>query len=224
MRLTCIFAFLVLILDACGSSPMKMPDAPAPISAPATPVSMQEAFARALPLDKLVNRNLLFYSGQTPVVEFGSDRLFVIPVNLDPAKRHAFTVRSFVVQTSDGAFVLFYPLLSLVDGSYKVQQTLKPKFEFAFENNILTNEFEVGPGVDRMLIRTDAEYFRGPFEGTTSTYTPNRSADRYVGMAGAVGGAIGGAMGAGLVVWNASRGERKPFKLGEIGVINVQAD
>ena len=57
------------------------------------------SICKALPLDKLVNRNLLFYSGQTPVVEFGSDRLFVIPVNLDPAKRHAFRVRSFVVQS-----------------------------------------------------------------------------------------------------------------------------
>jgi hypothetical protein len=185
---------------------------------------MQEAFSRALPLDKLVNRNLSFYPGQSSVVEFGSDHLFVMPVNLDPARRHVVTIRSFVVQTSDGAFVLFYPLLSLVDESYKVQRTLKPKFEFAFENNILTNEFEVGPGVDRMLIRTDAEYFRGPFEGTTSTYTPNRSADRYVGVAGAMGWAIGGALGAGLFVWNASRGERKPFKLGEVGVINVEAN
>ena len=213
MRLAC--ALLAVILSACGSAPMKMPGAPGRISS--APVAMQEAFASAQRLDTLANRNLAIYSGQTPVVEFGSDRLFVIPVTLDASRRHVIKVRSFIVRTPEGEFRLYYPLLSLIDDGYQVRQTLKPKVEFAFEDNRLTNEFEVGPGVERLLIRTDSEYFRGTFEATTSTSTPNRKSYRYMGMSM---GPLSGL----LIYLNESKGEVKPFKFGEVGVVTVEAD
>ena len=124
------------------------------------------------------------------------------------------TVLSFVVQLSRDEYVLYYPLVSLINAEYQVQATLKPRYEFGFEGNVLHNEFAIPAGASWLLVHTSAEFYRSDFVGSTSKRGSGGGA-----AASFVGGAIGGA-----IVMSLAQGKERPFRFGEIGLIAVVRD
>ena len=208
-------ALLSILVSGCAS-PMPV----APLAATATavrPTTVPEAFREATTqLSSGASRRLSVFPGRVPQVDLGGEQLLVVPVALDPSRAHTVFVKSYVTRAADGSHVLFYPLVSLVDSDFQVRETLKPKYEFAFEGARLLNEFAVPPGVARAIVHTDPQYFRGSFEGSSSTGT-NPGAGT-----GAAVGALGGLVGA-LLLHAATVGEQADFRLGELGVIEIEA-
>lgn len=182
-----------------------------------TPVSVQEAFSGAESSHLGAGTNISVSMGQVPLVNLGNNNQFVIPLLIDGSRAHTMKVMSYVTRKKDGSYVLFYPVLSFVDQDFHAYLTVKPKYEFAFHENVLTNEFEIPSGVERLLIHTGQEYCPGSFEGTTSTgSSPSNGA--YV-AAGVLGGAVGA-----LILHAATKGEEMPYKFDEVGVVNVETN
>jgi hypothetical protein len=211
---TIFFLVLFSMLAAGCAPPIKMlHEASTNISS--SPISIQEAFRDAEIYRLSESTNISVSIGQVPLVNLGNNNLLVIPVINDGSKPHTVKVKSYVTRKNDGSYILFYPILSFVDQNFHAYLTVKPKYEFAFHENVLTNEFEIPPGVERLLIHTDQEYFRGSFEGSTSSGSP--PSGRAYGVAGAMGGLVGA-----LILHAATQGDEKPFKFDEVGVVSVE--
>jgi hypothetical protein len=229
-------SFAVLIAACVTSTPA--PPVPPIRETPVTtrPVAVQEAFREARTIGQTATEDITVVPGQTPLVTMGKMDLLVVPLLIDGSKSHVIKVRSRVVKRENGSFTLFYPILSYVDQDFRVYQTIKPKYEFAFSENVLTNEFEIPQGVERILIRTDEEFFRGEFVGITSM--GERSISGAQGAARALGGIVGLASGIpggfnvgaglgdtlGVSVLHAANSKEtvNDFKFGEVGIINIE--
>jgi len=211
-----VSAFLV----SCTSS---MPVVPPNALTSSKLSTISEAFEEAAQVRGGTTPRLSVFPGRVPRIRLAGSELLAVPVALDPSKPHTMVVRSHVTRAADGTRVLFYPLVSLVSADFQVQQTLKPKYEFAFENGSLQNEFVVPAGVQRLLIHTDEEYFRGSFVGGTTTARKD-PIDGLYGIAGALGGAAGAAvaLAATTVQSKQPRYESKEFRFGEVGVVDVE--
>jgi hypothetical protein len=204
---------LALLVTGCGT-PKVASEGP---SVGAGAVSIQEAFNEAGPLARIAGRDIVVAPGRTPVVKIDGTELLVVPVVLDGSGPNTLKISSRVARTESGAYVLFYPVISFLDQEFQVYRTLKPKCEFAFSKNVLTNEFDVPAGVERLLIRTDREFLDGAFTGLTSMSTPPPSAPF------AMMGALGGLAYALVLSGHADGSTAHDFKLAPVGVIRLDA-
>ena len=207
--------FAVLIAGCTPASSFR----DVPTSTASKPASIEEAFQQAQAIRLGKSTNISVSPGLVPLVSMGDANLLVVPVMIDRSRSHTIKVKSYVVQRNDGSYALFYPVLSLVDQSFHLYQTVKPKFEFNFslEKNELTNEFEVPAGVERLLVHTDTEYFRGSFVGTAYQGSDPDPVHGFVSF-------MGGAVGALLVEVMTERRKEKEFRLGEVGVVSIETD
>ena len=203
---------LVAFFAACAS---RTAVAPLSVGAAARPATMSEAFHEVVHIAGGTTHRLSVVPGRFPQVSISGEQLLVVPIALDPSRKHTIVVSSYVTRAADGSHVLFYPLVSLIDSNFKLSETLKPKYQFEFAGARLRNEFSIPVGVSQAIIRTDPEYFRGDFVGASSTGT-NLGGGAY-GVAGAVGGVIGA-----LLLQAATAGESKEFRFGEFGVLEVE--
>lgn len=126
-------------------------------------------------------------------------------------------VRSYVVGGTDGTHVMLYPLVSLVDADFRPDATLKPKYEFVFDGTTLLNEFELPADAKRLLIHTDAQYFRGEFVART-----HLGQGHHLRAALLRSGAARVACSTGLLIHYGSSLESFEFGFGEIGVFSVE--
>lgn len=212
MRSILFIVFFAMLVAGCAPSTKVLKEASANFNS--NPVSVQEAFREAEASHLGAGTNISVSTGQVPVVNLGNNKLFVIPLLIDGSRSHTMKVVSYVTRKKDGAYILFYPILAFVDQDFHAYLTVKPKYEFAFHENALTNEFEIPMGVERLLIHTGQEYYPGAFEGTTSAGSgPGSGA---YGVAGVLGGAVGA-----LILHAATHGEEMPYKFDEVGVVSV---
>lgn len=215
MRLILIIVFVTPLVVGCAPSTKVLKETSANFSP--NPISVQEAFSEAEASHLVAKTNISISIGQVPLVSLGNNNRLVIPFVIDSLKPHTMKVMSYVSRKTDGSYILFYPVLSLVDKDFHAYLTVKPKYEFAFHDNVLTNEFEIPAGVGMVLIHTDQEYYPGSFEGITSAGSgPSNGAY-------ATAGILGGAVGA-LLLRAATQGEEKPYKFDEVGVVSVETN
>jgi hypothetical protein len=215
MRSILFFIFIAILEVGCAPSTKVLKEASANFSS--KPVSVQDAFSEAETAHLAAGTNISVSVGQVPLVSLGKNNRLVIPLFIDGSKPHIMKVMSYVSRKKDGSYILFYPVLSLVDKDFNAYLTLKPKYEFVFHENVLTNEFEIPAGVERLLIHTDQEYYPGSFEGTTSAGSgPSNGA---YGVAGVLGGVVGA-----LILHAGTQGEEKPYKFDEVGVVSIKTN
>lgn len=158
-------------------------------------------------------------------VVIDAENVAVLPV-LNEAGLRELTVRSFVVRDAGGKFKLFYPVVSVVDEAGAVLQTLRPRFEFRFENAVLTNEFAIPEGAARLLVHTRKEFYESEFEssfGERSRLADAQAPSGAAGVAAAAGLAfpIVGLLAAGILL--ASTGAKGTFTFGERGLVHLHA-
>lgn len=214
LRAIPLIALLSMLLAGCAST-VVLHEASAEVVL--KPVSIQEAFKGAEALHLPTSRNISVFAGKVPLVSLGNNHLFSIPIVNDGSRPHIMKVKSYVARKKDGSYILFYPVLSFVDQNFNAYLTIKPKYEFAFHKSILTNEFEVPAGVERLLIHTDQEFFSGSFKSTTSTgISPSAGVGTAVGV---LGGLVGG-----LILHAATSGEEIEFRFDEVGVVRIEID
>ena len=214
LRSTPLLALLSMLVAGCAST-VVLHEASTDVVL--KPVSIQEAFNQAETSHLPTSKNISVSAGKVPLVSWGNNNLFAIPIINDGSRPHIMKVKSYVARKKDGSYILFYPLLSFVDQNFNVYLTLKPKYEFAFHKSILTNEFEVPAGVERLLIHTDQEFFSGSFKSTTSTgISPSAGVGTTVGV---LGGLVGG-----LILHAATSGEEIEFRFDEVGVVRIEID
>ena len=215
MRAILFLGLFVVLAAGCAPSTKVLTEASGKL--PSNPVSPQEAFREAETSQFNTGANIYGSVGQVPLVSMDRRNRLVVPMFVDSSRPHTMKVMSYVARKNDGSYILFYPVLSLIDETFNSYLTLKPKYEFDFNENILTNEFEIPAGVQRIMIHTDEQYYPDSFEGTTSAGDePSKIA---LGYAGLFGGAVGV-----LIMHAATHGEEKPFKLGEVGVVSVETN
>jgi hypothetical protein len=211
MRSISFLVLFAMLVAGCASSTKVLHETTTKVASKL--VSIQEAFREADAYR--LGTDISVATGQVPLVSLDNNNLFVIPIINDGSRPHTMKVKSYVTRKHDGSYILFYPVLSFVDQSFRAYLTVKPKYEFVFNQNVLTNEFEVPAGIQRLLIRTDQEFLRGSFEGTTSA-GEGPSGGAY-GVAGVLGGAVGP-----LILYGVTHKEEKPFKFDEVGVVSVE--
>lgn len=146
-----------------------------------------------------------------PLVDVNGESLLAVPIVADADNAYTLTVYSFVVRLNRNEYVLFYPLVSLINADYQVQATLSPRYEYRFEGNVLNNEFEIPAGASWLLVHTSAEYFRSDFVGTT-TKRGNGGGAATTFLTGAMVGSI---------VMSLAQGKSRSFHFGEIGLIAI---
>ena len=212
---TIIFLVLFSMLAAGCAPPIKRLHEISP-NVPLNPISIEDAFKERETFHLRDGANISVSTGQVPLVNLGNNNLLVVPVFNDGSKPHTVKVKSYVTRKDDGSYILFYPILSFIDQNFHAYLTVKPKYEFAFHENVLTNEFEIPAGVERLLIHTDKEFFDGEFESTTSKGSAPGGA---YGVAGVLGGVVGA-----LILKAATEGDEKPFKFDKVGVIRVETN
>jgi hypothetical protein len=141
-------------------------------------------------------------------------KLLVVPVINSGGEPANLRISSSIVRYSDGAHVLFYPVVSLVNGNFEVFATIKPKYEFAFDGKTLLNEFQIPAGVNRLLVHTDPEYFKGEFTG--SVYSELGAREKAYAAGAVLGGLVGVA-----IVRAATDRNLQEFVFGEVGVVSI---
>jgi hypothetical protein len=179
--------------------------------APPKPMSIREAFSTSASGVSSKGTRHSMQPGAAPLVDVNGEALLAIPIVADASTAYTLTIHSSVMRLGRDEYVLYYPLVSLINADHQVQQTLKPRYEFSFEGNILSNEFSIPAGASWLLVHTSAEFFRSDFVGSTS-----RGGSRGGGAAALLGGAIGGA-----IVMTLAQGKERPFRFGEIGLIAI---
>lgn len=147
-------------------------------------------------------------------VNFGTYDSLSIAIENDVPNAATLIVRSHVVRTSDGKLVLFYPILSILDSSGAIINTIKPQYEFAFSKDILTNEFILPQSVKYFLIHTAPEFAQ-------YTFLDPQSVNPTPGIFRSIVKAQGGLIGA-LATDTEKPNKTEDFNLGGGGVINVQ--
>lgn len=212
MRSIYFLIFLAMLLAGCAPSTNVLHETSANVDT--KPVSIQEAF-KAANIYRL-GTDITVAVGQVPLVSLGNNNQLVIPIINDGSKPHTMKVMSYVTRKNDGSNILFYPVLSFVDQNFQVILTVKPKYEFKFNQNVLTNEFDVPAGIERIIIRTDQEFIQKSFEGTTSAGSDSSSG--VFAMFGALGGV------AGILTHSTKPKEEKPFKFYGTGVVSVETN
>jgi hypothetical protein len=180
-------------------------------AAPPSPMSIREAFATNASGISAKGTRHTMQPQAAPLVDVAGEALLAIPIIADASNGYTLSVHSFVVRISRDEYVLYYPLVSLISADYQVLQTLKPRYEFRFEGNVLNNEFTIPAGASWLLVHTSAEFYRSDFVGSTS-----KRGTRGGGVAALAGGPIGGAIAMSLV-----EGKEHPFRFGEIGLIAI---
>jgi hypothetical protein len=148
------------------------------------------AFTSALRLEPGISVKLAFEPTALVQVDIEGERVSAMPV-LNESARTQLAIYSFVVREQDGKYKLFYPVVSLVDGSGAVVKTIKPRFEFRFAGAVLNNEFDLPAGATRLLVHTRKEFVESGFE---SSFGPEwQGMDTPVPPAAALGAAAVGA-------------------------------
>ncbi|HSH88465.1 MAG TPA: hypothetical protein VK996_00685, partial [Ramlibacter sp.] len=100
----------------------------------------------------------------------------------------------------------------------EVTRTLKPRYELAFRDDALSNEFELPAGEANLVVHSSKAYWDSGYEGPVSK---NASAFNPV----AVGAALGGMIGALIAHTITGAGERaQGFTFGKSGVIGFEWD
>jgi hypothetical protein len=212
MRSIYFLIYLAMLVAGCAPSTNVLHETSENVDT--KPVSIQEAFRDA---DKYrLGTDITVAAGQVPLITLDNNNLLVIPIINDGSKPHTMKVMSYVTRKNDGSNILFYPVLSFVDQNFRVILTVKPKYEFKFNQNVLTNEFDVPAGIERIIIRTDQEFIQKSFEGTTSAGS-DPSGGVY-GMFGALGGVVG------VLTHSTKPKEEKPFKFDGAGVVSVETN
>lgn len=181
---------------------------------PSKAITIADAFQKPTEIADNATSFQTIAPGQTPFVKLKDEELLAIPVVVTASNTRTAVIRSYVTRLPSGEHVLFYPLLTVIGDDFSIQQTLKPKYEFAFEGTRLVNEFELPKGASRFLVHTSPEYFRSSFTGITSTGS-SPSGGAY-GVAGALGGAVGA-----LILHLATTGESHEFRFGELGNLEI---
>lgn len=220
MRLRSVLIILTMLATGCGSIPTLVQQSPNEVSstlAATNAASIEEAFAaKSVSLDaRRVEVSVV--PGEMPVVSLNNVKLLAVPVINNGSKPRNMKVRSYVVRHGDGTHVLFYPIVSFIDKSYRAYETVEPKYEFAFDGNSLLNEFQIPMGVERLLVHTAPQYFRSSFAASTSAGETPKEA---YGVAGVLGGAVGVVLVHAVTTPKSSR----EFAFGEIGLLNIDED
>lgn len=174
------------------------------------PITVRAAFDSADGVKQGKSVHYRIDTGRTALVDIGGRPLRAIALVTDSPTPFTLIVRSTVVRLSRKDFVLFYPLVTLVAEDFTVGEPLRPRFEFAFARNELTNEFTIPAGTLRLLVHSAPEFFDSDFTSSTAL----RGGDS-VAAAGFFLGVIGIAM---------AQGEERQFRFAESGKIRIGRD
>lgn len=212
-------ALLLVFVGTFASHRIAFCETPAEATAEiakSKPITVEQAFAsRVLKLGGS-NENVSVQPGQLPLVTLGTMNLLAIPIANEGANSQRLKIQSFVVAAGDNKYVMFYPVVSLVDSNFRVYQTIKPAREFVFDGSALTNDFEIPSGAEKLLVHTQEEFFRSDFIGRT--YASSSPSGGSYGVAGALGGVIGV-----LILHAVTSSEPKEFTFSEVGEIVIHA-
>ena len=213
-------ALLLLTVITFASPPDAFSETPAEAIteiAKIKPVTIEQAFTLSPLKFGSSTESISVLPGSVPLVALGDTNLLVVPITSEGTRPRHLKVQSSVIAAGNNKHVMFYPVVSLVDSHFRVYETIKPAQEFVFDGNTLTNGFEIPAGVEKLLVHTQEEYFRGEFVG--HTYASNSPSGGAYGVAGAVGGILGA-----LVLHAVTSREPKEFTFGEVGEIVINTN
>jgi hypothetical protein len=206
---TSLSCFLLALLFGCGLQPTHLQETPT-----TQPVSIQNAFRDARPLTTLGTSEISVANGKAQVVNLGESNLLAIPVTASGSVPITIKIKSYIVRRNDGGLALFYPILSFIDEEFRISKTIKPRYEFVFQKNILVNEFTLPAGTKRFLIHTDKEFYQSSFVGVTSEYGVSGGTR---GLFGALGGLADAA-----VLHPTIKNNGREFRFGDAGIISIE--
>ena len=158
----CLLLILALLMTGCQvNKRIKSPVSPADAQAafklePPTPLSDTSFCDNAAELTAATNKRLGMLPGQTFMIDFGEYQspARVIRLNEDV---DSLVIKSYVSAKADKAF-LFYPVITALDEHRQVVEQLKPRYEFEFVDNVLSNHFTLPRNSRYLLIHTSPEY------------------------------------------------------------------
>lgn len=154
---------ITLLMTGCQvnkrvKSPMSLADAnSAYTQREATPLSDTSFCDNAMALSSAQNKQLSMLPGQTLLLDFGEYQSPARVIEID-AGVHELAIESYVSShKSDNAF-LFYPVITALDAQRSVLGLVKPRYEFEFNDNVLSNHFSLPAATRYILIHTSPEY------------------------------------------------------------------
>lgn len=111
-----------------------------------TPISIDNAtlLETAINYDRTVNKNIQLYPNTSSIVNFGS-YISLAKVITAPIKSNKLVIESYVTSTSTDERYLFYPVITVFDNQKNRIDLIKPRYEFEFNDNVLTNHFLLPP-------------------------------------------------------------------------------
>ena len=144
-------------------------------------MSVREAFRSSQVLKAgSFGRTVELLPDAAPVVVIDQAKTLSAPFVLDSRGSGRLVVKSYPTSVGN-AGSLFYPIVSIVDDDYSIRATLKPKYEFNFASNTLTNEFTLPPNARFILIHTSPEYFKYSFGETAGNRLSHPVPRQWVG-------------------------------------------
>lgn len=141
----------------------------------------------SMPILELTKRRIEIDPMSAQIVQFDGFRSPAILVDLGEKAKSDLKIESFVTQGGGGHLYLFYPIITTLGPKLVPIMTVLPRYEFDFNENVLTNEFAIPSGVRYILIHTSPDYVRMSFN--ESKQYPSKIGP---GIAAAVGGLVGG--------------------------------
>ncbi|ABE54191.1 hypothetical protein Sden_0903 [Shewanella denitrificans OS217] len=79
-------------------------------------------------------------------------------------------IQSYVSSASNGAMFLFYPLITAFDNDKRQLAQIKPRYEFEFDKNVLSNQFVLPEKTRYILIHTTPEFTGMSFTESNANY------------------------------------------------------
>lgn len=136
-----------------------------------TPISIDNAtlLETAINYDRTVNKNIQSYPNTTSIVNFGS-YISLAKVITAPIKSNKLVIESYVTSTSTDERYLFYPVISVFDNQKNRIDLIKPRYEFEFNDNVLTNHFLLPPETAYILIHSTPEFTGMSFTESNAVY------------------------------------------------------
>ncbi|MCL1038683.1 hypothetical protein L2750_16260 [Shewanella submarina] len=159
---TGLMLFAALLVTGCQVnkrvlSPITLEEAHTAFSSQAAvPVSETGFCDNAADLTSTTNKRLGMLPGQALMLDFGEYQSPTRVVRVGDDVQNL-VIESYVSTKSDQAF-LFYPVITALDENRQNIGQLKPRYEFEFVDNVLSNHFTLPENARYLLVHTSPEY------------------------------------------------------------------
>jgi hypothetical protein len=145
-----------------------------------------------------------FNERNTNTIKMGGNKYFAEAYDVRESRPSLVSIKSYIISVDKFPDYLLFPLISVFDSNYSLQETVSPEHDYTIYNGALSATYRIPQNTTYLLIHTDKKYLDlGSMDGSNGGILPTSKigysdVNAAIAVGAILGGAVGGAMAAAL--------------------------